>query len=90
MQTMGKAIDWRGYISVDPEVCHGKPCFKGTRIMVSTVLEFLEDGAGLAEIREGYPSLTQAHVRAALGFARETLENGRYVALSSARNAFSR
>ena len=84
---MARVLDWRDYISVDPDICHGKPCFKGTRIMAATVLEFLEDGASFAEIKSGYPSLTRAHVRAVLSLARETLDRGRYVALGSARHA---
>lgn len=74
---------------MDSEICHGKPCFKGTRIMVSTVLEFLEDGASFAEIKSGYPSLTRAHVRAALGFAREDVAKGRFVAFAAAPHAVS-
>jgi uncharacterized protein (DUF433 family) len=87
---MARRTGWHEYIRVDPDICHGKPCFKGTRIMVSTVLEFLEDGADLAKIKSGYPAITRAHVRAALGFAREALDSGRYVAFASARHAVSR
>ena len=32
------------YIAIDPDICHGKPCFKGTRVMVATVLELMEAG----------------------------------------------
>ena len=62
------------YISVDPNVCHGKPCFKGTRIMVYLILEMLEAGATAAEIREAYPNLTPEHVKAALHYAARVLE----------------
>ena len=62
------------YISVDPNVCHGKPCFKGTRIMVYLILEMLEAGATAAEIREAYPHLTPEHVKAALHYAARVLE----------------
>ncbi len=65
------------YISVHPEICHGKPCFKGTRIMVSSVLEFLEAGESYAEIRKAYPNLTPAHIRAALHFAHAVLDQSR-------------
>ena len=57
------------YIRVHPEICHGKPCFKGSRIMVNLVLEMLEQGASLGEIRRAYPSLTARHVKAALHYA---------------------
>ena len=62
------------YISVHPEICHGKPCFKGTRIMVYLVLEMLEDGASTEEIREAYPDLTPDHIKAALHYAARVLE----------------
>ena len=62
------------YISVDPGVCHGKPCFKGTRIMVYLVLEMLEDGATTSEIIEAYPSLTPERIKAALHYAARVLE----------------
>ena len=68
------------YISVDPAICHGKPCFKGTRIMVATVLELLESGAGLADIRKAYPGLTRQHVQAALHVAHRVLDQGRFTA----------
>ena len=42
-------------ISIDPAICHGKPCIKGTRIMVDTVLGLLADGYDFNRIREGYP-----------------------------------
>ena len=62
------------YISVDPAICHGKPCFKGTRIMVYLILEMLEADATAAEIREAYPNLTPEHVKAALHYAARVLE----------------
>ena len=57
------------YIVVDSGICHGKPTFKGTRIMVSVVLEMLEDGATFEEIIKAYPSLTKKSIKAALHFA---------------------
>ena len=57
------------YIAVNPDICHGKPCFKGTRIPVSTILELLESGRSYQDIHKGYPAVTPNHVRAALHFA---------------------
>ena len=57
------------YIVIDSEICHGKPTFKGTRIMVYLVLEMLEAGATNEEIIEAYPSLTEEHITATLDFA---------------------
>lgn len=62
-------IEINKYIVADSEICHGKPAFKGTRIMVWQILEMLEDGAHLEEIFEAFPSLTKEHVKAALQYA---------------------
>ena len=67
-------IEINNYIVIDSEICHGKPTFKGTRIMVSIVLEMLEDNATAKEIFEAYPSLTENHIRAALHFAAKISE----------------
>ncbi len=58
-------------ISVDPEVCGGKPCIKGTRIWVALVLDFLAEGLDEAELREEYPQLTHLDIRAAIAFGAE-------------------
>ena len=71
-------MDISRYVSIDPAICHGKPCFKGTRIMVYLVLDMLEVGADLTEIQAAYPGLTQTHVQAALEFAARAVETGRY------------
>lgn len=64
-------MDWRERITVDSAVCHGRPCIKGTRIMVSTVLHNLADGQTLSEILASYPSLTNEDIQAALAYAAE-------------------
>ncbi len=57
-------------ITINPQICHGQPCFKGTRIMVYLVLELLEAGVTPEEIRERYyPQLSLEDIRAALGYA---------------------
>ena len=61
--------NWRDFITADPEVCHGKPCIKGTRIMVSVVLDNLAAGVPLDELLESYPSLTRDAVQAAIAYA---------------------
>ena len=53
----------------DPEICHGKACIKGTRIMVSVVLDNLAAGASAGELAESYPGLPDTAVRAALAYA---------------------
>lgn len=64
-------MDWRTRISTDPEICHGKACIRGTRIMVSVVLDNLAVGADTAEIVRLYPSLQAEDVAAAIAYAAE-------------------
>lgn len=64
-------MDWRDYIVVDPTICHGKACIKGTRIMVSVILENLAAGLSSEEILGSYPSLTREAVQAAITYAAE-------------------
>lgn len=54
---------------MDPDVCHGKPCIKGTRVMVSVVLDNLAAGQTPEEIVESYPSVGDEDVRAAIAYA---------------------
>lgn len=64
-------MNWRDRISVDPATCHGKACIKGTRIMVSVVLDNLAAGTTTPEILQSYPTLSTEDVRAALEYAAE-------------------
>lgn len=61
--------DWQSRISIDPEVCHGKPCIKGTRVMVSIILDYLKAGETVETILRQYPTLVADDVRAALSYA---------------------
>ena len=61
--------DWQESISIDPKVCHGKPCIKGTRIMVSVILDNLAEGLTPEEIVAEYPPLTLENVRSAISYA---------------------
>ncbi|MDP2896990.1 MAG: DUF433 domain-containing protein [bacterium] len=58
-------------ITVDPTVCHGKPCFKGTRVMLSIVLDSLAEGSTPEEILADFPSLKPEDILAALAYAAE-------------------
>jgi len=73
-------MDWREYIVVDPEICHGQACIKGTRIMVSVVLDNLATGLTVEEILEQYPSLTRESVQAAISYAAD-LARERFVSV---------
>jgi uncharacterized protein (DUF433 family) len=61
--------DWRKRIAIDPRVCHGKPCIKGTRIMVSIILDYLRAGEPREEVLRQYPTLKSIDIDAALGYA---------------------
>ena len=63
--------DWKQRISIDPKVCHGKPCIKGTRIWVSLIVDNLAAGSSEEEILKAYPSLSREDIRAALAYAAE-------------------
>jgi len=73
-------MDWRDYITVDPLICHGQACIKGTRVMVSVILDNLAAGLDPQEILHSYPSLTRAAIHAAVSYAAD-LARERVVAL---------
>lgn len=56
-------------ISIDPQVCGGKPCIKGTRIWVSLILDFLAEGVSEADVVENYPELQPEDIRACIAYA---------------------
>lgn len=73
-------LDWRDYVTVDPQICHGKACIRGTRIMVFVILDNLASGLTPAEIEASYPSLSRESIQAAVIYAAE-LARERIVAL---------
>ncbi|MCX7049259.1 MAG: DUF433 domain-containing protein [Candidatus Sumerlaeota bacterium] len=75
-------MTWRDYITVDPKICHGKACIKGTRVMVSVVLDNLSEGLTPEEIVDSYPSLTREAVQATIAYAAE-LAKEQVVSLSA-------
>lgn len=62
-------MDWQKRIFINPEICHGKACISGTRVMVSVILDNLSAGASKREILKGYPSLEKADIQAAIAYA---------------------
>jgi uncharacterized protein (DUF433 family) len=62
-------------ITVNPDVCNGRPVVRGTRITAQTVLEFLAAGDSVEEVLEEYPSLKHEDVRACLDYASKLLAN---------------
>lgn len=73
-------MHWQDHISVDPAVCHGKACLRGTRILVSVVLANLAAGLSREEIFRSYPGLTDDAVQASLSYASD-LAGERVIAL---------
>lgn len=64
-------MNWRDHIEVRPDVAHGRPCIKGTRVPVSVVLDNLAAGLSASEITQSYPSLSREAVLAAVAYAAE-------------------
>ena len=58
-------------ISIDPHVCHGAACIKGTRIIVTLILDLLANGDGVDDILTAYPKLTREDIQACLAYAAE-------------------
>ena len=73
-------MDWRDHITVDPTVCHGKACVRGTRVLVSVVLDNLAAGLSAEEVTRSYPSVSAEAVRATLAYAAD-LASERVVAV---------
>lgn len=63
-------MNWQERISTDPNICHGKACIKGTRVMVSVIIDNLADGESPAGIASAY-HVDPLDVRAALHYAAE-------------------
>ena len=75
---MGR-INWQERIVIEPDLHHGDPCLKGTRIPVATVLGSLADGMTADEVVEAYPQLTDNDIRAVLAYAADVVQQD-YVA----------
>ncbi len=72
---------WQEHITVDPKVCHGVACIRGTRVPVSVVLDNLAAGLTVGEILKSYPSLSEEAVQAAIAYAAD-LARERVVAMT--------
>ncbi|MDE2997746.1 MAG: DUF433 domain-containing protein [Gemmatimonadota bacterium] len=71
-------MKWQDYISSRPDVCHGKACIAGTRVMVTCVLDLLADGLTVEDITKSYPSVPKEGVHAALHYAAELARERMY------------
>ena len=66
-------IDWRKHIHSHPGILGGKPVVRGTRVSVELILEYLSEGGSVADIIDGYPSLNEDDIRAAVAFTHDLL-----------------
>ncbi|MBK6266137.1 DUF433 domain-containing protein [Marivirga sp. S37H4] len=62
-------------ITIDPNICNGKPTIRGKRITVQTILEFLAAGDAPKEILEQFPNLEEEDIKACLDFASKMMNN---------------
>lgn len=58
-------------ISIDPTVCHGKPCIRGHRIPVSVILDYLADGESVDDLLGEFPDIERDDIRACMAYAAE-------------------
>ena len=70
---MGR-IRWQEHVVIEPNLHHGTPCIKGTRIPVATIVGSLADGMKPHEIQDAYPQLTDEDIRAALAYAADAVQ----------------
>jgi uncharacterized protein (DUF433 family) len=81
-------MNWKDRISVDPNICHGKVCIKGTRIMVSVILDNLAAGESVDSILRSYPTLKAEDIQAALWYAADLARDKKRKISGSTRSDF--
>ena len=69
-------LEWQERISINPLVCHGKACIRGTRVMVAVILDNLAAGVPHEEVLRSYPSIQDPDIQAALAYAAELAREG--------------
>jgi len=68
-------MNWKDRISTDPQVCHGKACIAGTRVLASVIIDNFASEISTEAIRENYPSLVAEDVQPAIWYAAEQVRN---------------
>jgi uncharacterized protein (DUF433 family) len=67
-------------IEVNPNICHGQPCIKGTRIMVYTIIELIESGLTSDDIiKDYYPNISKDDIKNCLHYAASLIKNQEYI-----------
>ncbi len=74
--------DWRERIVIDPDIHHGVPCIKGTRVPVSVLIGSLAEGDAPTDLLASYPHLTEEDFQAALKFAAEAVSSTDFIPLA--------
>ncbi len=72
-------VDWREHVEMPPDLHHGDPCIRGTRIPVAVVVGSLADGMSADEIIDAYPQLTPEDIQASLAYASELLRQDMFL-----------
>ena len=72
-------VDWREHVEMAPDLHHGDPCIRGTRIPVAVVVGSLADGMSADEIIDAYPQLTLQDIQASLAYASELLRQDMFL-----------
>jgi uncharacterized protein (DUF433 family) len=73
-------------INIDPEIMSGAPVFRGTRVTIQTLFDYLEGGHPLDEFLEGFPSVTREQVLEVLEFARKTITSEKMLRFAEQEN----
>ena len=76
-------VSWRERVATNPDIHHGDPCIKGTRIPVSIIIGSLADEMTVSEVMEEYPQLTAEDIWAALAYAAEVVQQDPLLPLAS-------
>jgi uncharacterized protein (DUF433 family) len=66
-------------ITVDPKICSGKPCIRGTRIMVKNILGMIAGGYTIEKVLEAYPELTREDVVDALDYVSQVIDEEKVI-----------
>ncbi|MBU2611330.1 MAG: DUF433 domain-containing protein [Chloroflexi bacterium] len=69
-------IHWQYFVTIDPEIHHGEPCIKGTRVPIAMIVGSIADGMSIEEVTKEYPQVTTEAVRAALAYAADAVRQG--------------
>lgn len=66
---------YRERIEINPKICSGKPVIRGTRILVTSILSQIGAGETFESIRQGFPGLIDEDIRAAIEFAKDSIDS---------------